>query len=172
MANTEYFCGEVFFKQETGNAANVQVENIAPFIKIATLMWQQSILGSYFMDDLLVKYNAKTLSTDEQNLISQMKPGIAWRAAADVMQETSVKLSNKGLQKQSSEYSQSVEDITLGNKIIKAIQRAEFYENYLIKYLEKNKNLFPSFLSKLNDDSIIKPKEGNDVGYTNMFEII
>lgn len=172
MAYQEYFVGEVFFKQETGNSNSIQVENIAPFIKMAALMWQQSILGSYFMNDLLVKYNAGTLSVDEQNLVLQMKPGIAWRAEADVIQETSVKMSNKGLQKQNSDFSTEVDDVTIANRIIKSVQRAEFYESFLIKYLTKNKDLFPVFLSDENDDSIIKPKKDADNNFSSFFKII
>ena len=172
MAYKEYFVGEVYFKNEVGNSSNIQVENIAPFIKIAALMWVENILGTYFMNDLLTKYNNGTLSIVEADLIMNIKPIITWRAQADIIGETSVKLSNKGAQKQNSEFSESVEDVTIANKITKAIQRSEFYENYLKKYLTKNKNEFAEFISGLNDDSIIKPTKDEGGNFNNSFMIV
>ena len=85
MATVIYFVTENYLKVNTPITANVNITEVLPLVKGAADMWTQSTLGTYFYNDLLVKYNAQTLNPDEETLVALMQPSIAWRAAADAV---------------------------------------------------------------------------------------
>jgi hypothetical protein len=71
------------------------------------------ILGTTFYNDLLTKYNAQTLSPDEEDLVAFIQPIIAWRAAEDAVFGLSLQLKNKGLQTQFGDNSSAVDRGTI-----------------------------------------------------------
>lgn len=153
MAQTIYFVTEAYLKLNTPVTANVNITEVLPLIKAAAIMWTRSTLGTYFFDYLLAKYNAQTLTTDETNLVELMQPSIAWRTAADAAFELSLQIKNKGVQMQSGDFSAAAELKAIALIASNYNKKAEFYENYLWKYLEKNKDLYPQFTDPLNHDS-------------------
>lgn len=166
----KYFVTENYLKVVTAINPNIQVEHLVPFTKTVAEMWTRPILGLYFYDDLLVKYNAQTLDADETILVGYIQSGIAWRSAAEAVISTSYQITQKGVQKQSSDNSESAEFNEISMVQGMYIQKAEFYESFLIKWLKENKDLFPNFTSSLNKDSIIKPQDGDN--YNSYFRII
>ena len=124
----------------------------------------QSILGTYFFDYLLAAYNAQTLNANETILVQKIQPAVAWRAASDCVVSTTYQVKNKGLQKQSGDYSESVELSEMGFIKTHYENKAEFFESFVVKYLEKNKDSFPEFIADENDDGVIKPQDDNNFG--------
>lgn len=159
-----YFITENWIKTNTPITANVDMTDVMPWIKTSSEMWVQPILGTYFYNDLLTKYNAQTLSSDEATLVAMIQPAIAWRSAADAVYGLSRQLKNKGLQSQSGDNSAQVELDEVEFGMAHYNQKAEFYESQIRKYLIDNKNLYPNFTSSLNN-SIIAPECGG--GYYN-----
>lgn len=159
-----YFVTLAWLKAYTPVSANIDETLIFPFVPTSSDMWIQPILGTYFYQDLLAKYNAQTLTTDEVNLVEVIKPAIAWRTASEAPIGLTFQLKNKGLQTQNSDNSESVDLSDAEAVELKYVKKAEFYENQVKKYLHKNKDLFPQFISEDNDDSLIKPSKdrGND----------
>lgn len=159
-----YFVTLAWLKAYTPVSANIDETLIFPFVPTSSDMWIQPILGTYFYQDLLAKYNAQTLNPDEVNLVEVIKPAIAWRTASEAPIGLTFQLKNKGLQTQNSDNSESVDLADAEAVELKYVKKAEFYENQVKKYLYKNKDLFPEYLSDLNDDSLIKPSKdrGND----------
>ena len=155
MSQIIYFVTEPYLKLNTPVTANIDIVEILPLIKGAALMWTRSTLGTYFFNDLLTKYNDQTLSADEVTLVEYMQPAIAWRTCSDSVATLSYQLKNKGIQTQSGDFSQSPEYKANMFMITNYNKKAEFYENYLWKYLVKNKDLYPNFTSHLNQDSDI-----------------
>lgn len=151
--NYIYFVTDTYLKNNTTVGSNVDIKDILPLVKNSADMWTRSIMGTYFYKDMLVKYNNQTLSADELNLLEEMQPAIAWRAASDSVVELSYQLKNKGIQTQSGDFSTSPEykAIMFNHRHIE--QKAEFYENRLYTYLKDNKTLFPVFMDALNKDS-------------------
>lgn len=158
-----WFTTELWIKANTPITANIDVTDITPWIKTSAEMWIQPILGSYFYADLLTKYNAKTLSSDEAILVDMIKPAIAWRAASDAVYGLSRQLKNKGLQTQSGENSESVELKEVQFGMAQYAQKGEFYEAQIIKFLKANEVLYPNYTSLSNTDSIIKPQDNNNL---------
>lgn len=168
-----YFVTESYIKSKTPITQNVDVNEITPFIATVSDMRIQPILGTYFYNDILTKYNAQTLTADETTLVSKIQPCIAWYAAADAVFALTYQLKNKGLQKQNGDYSESVtaEEVADGIEYYQA--KANFYEQRLRVWLKENKALFTNFTSSDNTDSDMKPNiDPNDSGYGNFMAII
>ena len=166
---TTYFVTQAYIKQNTALTKNVDAHEIEPFIATAAQTWMQSILGTYFYDHLLAAYNAQTLTANETTLVKKIQPAIAWRAASDCVLELTYQLKNKGLQKQSGDYSESVELSEMGFVKTHYENKAEFFESFVVKYLEKNKDLFPEFIDEQNDDGVIKPQDDTNFGSDILF---
>jgi hypothetical protein len=160
-----YFVTETYLKQQTDITSNADAKFIVPHIKTNADMWVQPILGSYFYEHLLDAYNDQSLTSDEEELVNKIKPLIAWRALADATYSLSRKVTNKGLQRQDGEYSQSVELNEVGFAMNRYEKKAEFYTQRLINYLKEYKNLYPEFTSTNNKDSDIKPSSNISDNY-------
>ena len=152
-----YFVTEGYLKTKTPITQNVSAVDVMPFIAPAAEAWMQSILGTYFFNDLLTKYNAQTLNSDETALVQKIQPAIAWRAAVDCVLALTYQLKNKGLQLQNGDFSSSVSRNEVAFGMEHYAQKAAFFEQRLIKYLIKNKNLYPEFISETNKDTDLRP---------------
>lgn len=161
-----YFVTETYLKSQTPITANVDVTDVTPFVRTQCEMRVQPILGTYFYKYLLAKYNAQTLTTDEETLVSYIQPVVAWRSAEDAVFGLSYQLKNKGLQTQFGDNSNSVsiQEVNFGQDHY--AQKASFYEARLSNYLKENKALYAEFTSELNKDSDLKPLRTLDGGYT------
>jgi hypothetical protein len=157
-----YFITENYLKNQTPITNNVDVNDLTPFVRTASDMTVQPILGTYFYEDLLTKYNAQTLSNDEQILVTYIQPCIAWRTCADAVIGLSRQLKNKGLQSQQGDFSSSVTMQEIAFYTDEYRQKETFYINRLVTYLKDNKDLFSVYTSELNKDSNIKPTKPTD----------
>lgn len=164
-----YFVTEAYLKQKTPITQNVSSVDVMPFIEPAASAWMQSILGTYFFNDLLTKYNAQTLDADETILVNKIKPAVAWRAASDCVLGLTYQLKNKGLQKQNGDNSESVEQSEVGFVMRHYEQKAEFFEAMVRTYLVKNCDTFTVFTSELNRDSELAPQTDDNFNSDMMF---
>ena len=152
-----YFITETYLKSITAITKNVDVTDVMPFVATQSDMRIQPILGTYFYDYLLAKYNAQTLSADETDLVEKIQPAIAWRSAEDCAINLSYQLKNKGVQQQFGDYSSAVSQGEVSFIADHYGQKAKFYENRLRWWLLENKLLFAEFISDDNKDSDLKP---------------
>lgn len=161
-----FFITELYLKESTPITANVDVTDLLPWIETSAKLWIQPILGTYFFNDLLTKYNNQTLNSDEVALVQYIQPAIAWRSAADCVVGLSYQLKNKGIQIQNGENSSaaSFEEVKFNIKHYE--QKAQNFEQLLINYLKLNKDLYPEFTSDLNKDSLCKPYGGDNINTT------
>lgn len=160
-----YFVTENYLKTQTPITANIDVNNIVPFIKTQSDMRIMPILGTYFYNYILTAYNDQTLTVDEEELVTYIQPAIAWRSAEDAAFGLSYQLKNKGIQTQNGDYSNNVNQSEVNFVQDHYAQKASFYESRLWKYLDMNKDLFPNFISPLNRDSDIKPSIQQTQGF-------
>lgn len=152
-----YFITENYLKLNTTITANVDVTDLVPFVKTASDMSVQPILGTYFYNDLLTKYNAQTLDANETLLVEAIQPCVAWQTCSDAVIGLSRQLKNKGLQSQNGDYSNSADFREIAFYTDHYAQKKDFYINRLINFLEINKDLFSAYTSDLNKDSNMKP---------------
>lgn len=157
-----YFISEQFLKEEGVVSDNVDVKRYSPLIQTAARAFLRPMIGSYFFDDLLVKYNNKTLSPDEIKVVDIMKYSILWRATAEAGVSVSYQLTNKGYQTQSGDFSTSPENSVVWKMYDHYIQKCVTFDKDLKDWLLGNKNLYPNFTNKLNNDSTILNSCGGD----------
>lgn len=154
-----YFVTEKFLKDKTPITQNVDAKDLAPFIQLSVKTYIQPILGYNFTNDLLTKYNNETTSAEEDELIEFIQYVTAFYSAYDAAPNISFRLSNKGVQSQSGDYSAS-----------EGIQAVEYVRNNLLKFakvhernmrafLNLNKAEFPLYLSEINKE--INGPDGN-----------
>jgi hypothetical protein len=150
-----FFITENYLKDKTPITRNIDAADITPFIYTASDMYMKDILGSYFYEDILNKYNTQNLNPDETVLVSLVQPAIAWYAASFAVKGVHYSLRNKGIQLQDGENSTaaSQNEVVMTAKDYK--QTGDFYTERLRKYLILNKDLFSVFTNKLNTDSCL-----------------
>jgi len=161
---TTYFVTERYLKDNTTVSNNCDVKDVLINVKPVADMYTRSLLGTYFYNDLLTKYNNQTLNADETTLVSIIQPTIAWKAASESVITLTYQLKNKGAQVQTGEYSSNPEYKEVMFLVHHYSDKADFYLNRLSVYLYDNKDLFPEFLSNSNTDSTVKKScdGGND----------
>ena len=152
-----YFITENYLKTNTPITANVDVTDVTPYIATQAQLRVMPILGTTFFNYMLEVYNDQTATNDEETLIKFIQPIIAWRSAEDAVFGLTYQLKNKGLQLQNGDYSSSVSQREVAFGMEHYAQKASFFEQRLIKYLIKNKNLYPEFISEENRDTDLRP---------------
>lgn len=157
-----YFVTESYLKNNTPITKNVDVNDVMPYVRTQAEMRLMSILGTYFYNDLLTKYNAQTLNADETTLVEYIQPVVAWRSAEDAVFGLSYQLKNKGVQVQFGDYSTNVSQGEIAFNMDHYGQKGAWFENRLTFWLLDNKALFPEFTSTSNNDSDIKPVDDCD----------
>jgi hypothetical protein len=152
-----YFITENYLKTNTPITANVDVTDVTPYIATQAQLRVMPILGTTFFNYMLNVYNTQTANNDEETLIKFIQPIVAWRSAEDAVFGLTYQLKNKGLQTQNGDFSSSVSQREVAFGMEHYAQKAAFFEQRLIKYLIKNKNLFPEFISTKNRDTDLRP---------------
>jgi len=152
-----YFITENYLKTNTPITANVDVTDVTPYIATQAQLRVMPILGTTFFNYMLQVYNNQTATNDEETLIKFIQPIIAWRSAEDAVFGLTYQLKNKGLQTQNGDFSSSVSQREVAFGMEHYAQKAAFFEERLIKYLIKNKSLYPEFISLENRDTDLRP---------------
>lgn len=154
--NITFFVTENFMKQNGVITNNVDATDYAPLIQFSAKAFVKPQVGSFLFKDLLTKYNAQTLSPEEELLVEKMQWAIAWRAMAQSVLTLTYQLKNKGLQKQSDENSESVELKEAQFMYDHYLQYAILFEAELKDFLILQKEDYPIFIDRENKDSYIK----------------
>jgi sulfur relay (sulfurtransferase) DsrC/TusE family protein len=147
-----YFVTEQFIKTKTHITQNVDAKDLAPYVPLSVKTYVQPILGYNFTNDLLTKFNEGTTSEIEDELIEFIQYVTAFYSAYDAVPNLSLRVSNKGIQSQSGDYSasESIAGIEyVRNNILKF---AKVHEGNMRAWLDLNKNSFPLYLSNLNKE--------------------
>jgi len=138
---------------------NIDFKIIRPNIIAAQETYTQSILGSEFYEHILSAFDAATLTPDEIILVQDyIKPHVAYRTLSMTLPFLQQQIVNKGAQIQREDYSISSSFEEFKFLLHNGDNRAEFYEQRLVKYLCENANLFPLYKTQ---DGIIPPNNKN-----------
>ncbi len=155
-------------RQNTTLTHNVDENDINPIVNAIQSQWIEPILGTYFMEYLLA---LTTPSANETKLLNKIKPAIWWGVTSELSISLSYRLVNKGLQKQSGEFSEPLEVQEVGFVAKEYSKKRDIFLSRLVDYLKANKALYPQFLSDNNNDSDVKKSLENDF-LTSGFDII
>jgi len=146
------FITEQYIKAFTPIGPMVEWIEIKPTAEISQDSNIQDILGTNFYVYLQNKFIANTLTADESILLSYIKPALANRTAEMCLPFINFQIKNKGVMTQNGDYSASTDLEILRYLRSLIMDRAEFYEQRLIKYLCANGSLFTEYENDNNDD--------------------
>lgn len=147
-----YFVTEEFLKTKTHVTKNVDASDLSPFIPLAVKTYVQPILGYRFTEELLTKFNAGTTTAEEDELIEFIQFVTAFYAAYDAAPNISFKITNKGIQSQSGDYSASDGIAAVEYIRTNILKFAKVHESNMRAFLELNKAYFPLYLDKVNKE--------------------
>lgn len=156
MASTIYFLTPNYLRSFAYLNANIDETLYVGYIEPISKAFLRAMLGTSFWNHLLAQYNAQTLNANELVLVEMMQTSIAYRVKAELCQEASLQLTNKGLVHQVIDNGSSVSLEEIKYRYDQLLQRAIQAEQSIANYLCDNKTLFPEFTSSLNNDSSIK----------------
>lgn len=153
-----YFVTENYIKTRTQISQNMDVADIVPNVKQAAIEYVRPILGKTFFDDLVTKYNAQTLTPQEEEVVEICQEIIAFRSADITTAFASFSIKNKGIQSQFGDFSAS-EGLDVVNYIRNLFKgHAATWEDELKEFLKLNKDDYPLYTDDSNKD-IVAPEE-------------
>jgi hypothetical protein len=160
MANIVEFVSTKFIKEHTNIENNVDDSKIKPLIVKVQDTHLQQIIGSSFYEHLMDAVYNDTLTANELILLrNYIQRFVSEYVFFEVFPFLNYKSTNKGVSKESSEYSVPAElsEIKFMRSAIRDI--AEFYGARLDKYLTDNSSLFPEYTNPTQPENL--PKTGN-----------
>lgn len=146
------FVTEEYLKDETPIGQNVDIAKVMPWVNEVIKQYIRPILGRYFLAQVTQRYVDGNTTPEDDALIEEMKPAIAWNAASYSIYGISYKLKNKGLQKQFGDYSEATEANEKALMFDLYRQNAKTNEKDLKKFICDNIEDYPEAKNKLNKD--------------------
>lgn len=145
------FIGEQYLKDFTPVSNNLDIEQVRPHIEFSQDSYVQDILGTNLYNDLQTKYSTQTLNAFETSLLLLIKPALAYRSTEASIPFINTQIRNKGLNLMNSENAIQAEIDRMRYLREECRNRAEFYEERVVKYLCNNSTQFPLY-NITNDD--------------------
>ena len=143
------FISETYIKENTPAPLTLDPKDLTVHIVAAEKHYLRDTLGSEFYEYLSTKYDAQTLSANEETLVQDfIKPAVLYRALAFALPWIQYNLTSKGLLQHTDINSTNVDNSQFRFILNECQNRAYQNENDLKKYLSKNSNLFPQFQSQ------------------------
>lgn len=146
------FVSEDYLKENTPIGQNVDISKVMPWVKEVILRRIEPIMGEYFLKKITERYESGTTTAEDDKVIEKMRIAIAWGSAAEAAVNTSLKMKNKGMQKQFGDFSNSAEFDEVQFTFDNYRSAAKFHEQRLKKYVCDNSELYPEASDKKNKD--------------------
>lgn len=122
---------------------NVGIDRIFPFVHLAQPYYIQPILGKPLMEELQEQVDNNTLTTENKALILKVAMPLAMWTSYLAVRGLGYSFTQKGLTKEKSENSESVNEKEMGEYILSLKNQAEMATDLLISYLCGCKELYP-----------------------------
>ena len=141
-----YFISTTYLRDQTPIEENVDDTKITPWIVQAQDTFLQEGLGETFYDRLKDGVQNNNLNADEQSFMRNfVQPRIAQFAFYLMMPFINLKVTNKSIAKEGSEFSTPAELSELKYLRSAVLDMAEFYKRRMIKYLLDHPSMFPQY---------------------------
>ncbi len=139
-------------KEMTALNKTVDAAYLEPFVQTSEEMHVNPILGTALLSELQTEIQDGTISGNNETLwINYINPCSAWYSFYEASPFIHTKASNKGLLAQRSESSDTI-DIDTFNAYKQSIKdKAVFYRNRLIDYLNDNEATYPNWRADNTD---------------------
>lgn len=114
---------------------NVDVDKIYPYLHLAQPYYVEPILGDALLTELQQQVEMDELTPENKALVLKVAPVLAYYATYLAMRSLTYSITEKGITKETSENSSSIDRSELGDYLLSIKQQAEMYADILIKYL-------------------------------------
>jgi hypothetical protein len=161
MAQTiAYFITETWIKENTPITANIDPNEITPFIRSAQDIYIQELLGTSFYNHLMDGVAASTLTNDEKDLLKLIRPALAYYIVLDALPFIATKIRNIGVVEQTGDKLGSASDANIKYLRSEVKNKAEFYIKRVNDYLCVNSRLFPTYNEWVAGNMAPNPNKG------------
>lgn len=126
---------EELLKLYTPLSKNVDVDKVYPYLHLAQPYYLEPILGDALLTELKTQVDSGEISEENKALILKCAPVIGYWATYLAMRSLTYSVTEKGITKETSENSSSIDRVELGDYLLSIKQQAEMYTELLIKYL-------------------------------------
>jgi hypothetical protein len=142
------FISENRLKRLTAVHANMEPEELTPFVLQAQDIYIQELLGTKFYNNLKTKVLSGTTNSSEQILLNNyIAPTLANYAVYMALPSFNYKMKNKAVLTPTAEEAQNVDLSELKYLRESVKNTAEFYRERTREYLIDNETLFPDYVN-------------------------
>jgi hypothetical protein len=161
MSLNIYFISEQTIKDKTGISNAIDGKLLNPAIKLAQDMFLQPALGSNLYNRLQSGVQSNNLTTNEIKLIDNyIIDCLCWATMANLSHAISYQVFAKGIHQKTAEDSQLPSKNEIDAIETRYKDYAEYYKDRLIKFLQANQVLYPTYLNgAISVDSIYPSKD-------------
>lgn len=160
MSNA-YFFSELWLKENTAVTANVDYQDLVPFIAVAQEQLIRVRIGKSLYDRLLEAIELQNWNANELELIKLIRPAAAHYTVYLALPFLSTKIRNKGLVKGTDQYIQTISKQDLLDLRQEFLQMSNYYMARVEEWLCNYSNLYPQYSD---------PNPLNQKTYQNPFE--
>ena len=147
--NTKYastlFISEKLLRDYSNISRNTPLDKVFPFVNLAQPFFIENILGDALTTELKTEIATETLTEANKALILKIAPALALWTDFLAARSLAWQVSAKGIVREHSENSESVNEKELGYFIDSIREQAEMATTLLIKFLCRCQDQYPSF---------------------------
>ena len=137
----------------TGLSKHVEDKRIDPHILSIQDRYLYGLLGKALYDTLLAQKEADTLTVDNQALVNELTPYIAYKVAAAYLPFSGVMHQQKGALMPSDNHGKNISSKMLEAQVNAMEQSASTHRRNVLHYLQNNKASFPTWDEQCASDS-------------------
>jgi hypothetical protein len=130
-----YLISEELFKLYSNVSRNVGVDRVIPYLNLSQPFYIVPVLGKPLFDELISQIQEQSLTAANKALILEIAPALALWTDYLAVRGMAYSFTEKGLTKEKSENSESLNDRELANYRLDIQNQAEMATELLIKYL-------------------------------------
>lgn len=152
---------------------NISVDKVYPYLHLAQPYFVEPILGKALLNELQEQIDNDELTEENKALVIKIAPVLANYATYLAMRSLTYSITEKGITRENSENSSTIDRNELGDYILNVKNLAEMHTEVLIKYLCNCRDLYPLWRPDNECNcSKYEPNDGtnkNDLKYTVYF---
>lgn len=122
---------------------NISVDKVYPYLHLAQPYFLEPILGRALLEELQEQIEEDELTDTNKALIIKIAPVLANYATYLAMRSLTYSITEKGITRENSENSSTIDRNELGDYILNIKNLAEMHTEVLIKFLCNCKELYP-----------------------------
>ena len=122
---------------------NISVDKVYPYLHLAQPYFVEPIIGMALMNELQQQIDEDEITDVNKALLIKIAPVLANYATYLAMRSLTYSITEKGITRENSENSSTIDRNELGDYILNIKNLAEMHQEILIKYLCNCKDLYP-----------------------------